>query len=502
MIVDDERAIRENLAKAIPFEEYGFSVCTTAVNGMQALEKLPEVQPDLIMLDVCMPIMDGLGFLQELRKSEYKDTMVIMLSGYSDFQYAQKAMRFGVRAYLTKPIEEEEIIPLLEEVSRELLQYQKEKNRGTIREYIYELEKMYKGGEEERDFFKDFYLMHTVVMSMQTAFEEENPYHVLHECIEQELDRYGNCIFQSRGAIYTYLLPKKILAEYEQSIGLFARHLLHQLKNNHMECVLLFDTFIFEYPETIFRQDYANHLYQMLTDVFYGERGYIEYSIELSRKNCKKLYGEEQFIEKLKKNLAELNKEALEQEWILLTTEIQKLHLQIEYLYEINYRIYYLLVELMSSKQAEDEEPIIQPPKWREYPFFSTFEKWKERQNNQIMEVLSFMEKSKKLSNLGICKEIVEYVHRHYREPISLKQVADLYFVNAVYLGRVFQKATGVGFKQYVNDLRIAEAKRLLTQTDKLIYEIANLVGYTESKYFVAKFTTEVGISPSEYRRG
>ena len=107
MIVDDESAVRENLPKAVPFEAWGFQVVGTASNGLDALDKVAQYKPDLILLDVCMPVIDGLGFLERLREGPYSEIRVIMLSGYSDFQYAQKAMRFGVRAYLTKPVDED-----------------------------------------------------------------------------------------------------------------------------------------------------------------------------------------------------------------------------------------------------------------------------------------------------------------------------------------------------------------------------------------------------------
>lgn len=97
MIVDDEMAIRTNLAKAIPFTEHGFQVTDVAANGEEALAMLATARPDLIFLDVCMPIIDGIGFLKELRTSEYKGLQVIMLSGYSEFSYAQKLFAMELR---------------------------------------------------------------------------------------------------------------------------------------------------------------------------------------------------------------------------------------------------------------------------------------------------------------------------------------------------------------------------------------------------------------------
>lgn len=90
MIVDDEKAIRENLAGIVNFEEYGFRLCGTARNGQDALARIPQCRPDVIFLDVCMPVMDGLAFLQELRKSKmpicpmwscFPDTAILNMPG-------------------------------------------------------------------------------------------------------------------------------------------------------------------------------------------------------------------------------------------------------------------------------------------------------------------------------------------------------------------------------------------------------------------------------------
>lgn len=96
MIVDDEKAIRENLPHAVDFEGHGFRVFSVAKNGKDALEKFLETPVDIVFLDICMPVMDGLGFLKELSiKKELKMPYVIMLSGYSDFEYARTAIRYG-----------------------------------------------------------------------------------------------------------------------------------------------------------------------------------------------------------------------------------------------------------------------------------------------------------------------------------------------------------------------------------------------------------------------
>jgi len=243
----------------------------------------------------------------------------------------------------------------------------------------------------------------------------------------------------------------------------------------------------------------------MLTDVFFGASRYLLYSPERYVTLPLRHHIEDRYLERLRKHLLSLDKghiEEAEKDFQELTEEIELAHLGMEYIQEISYRIYYLIIDVMASiNNTQKEEPILQRPEWRDYSFFITFGKWKDMNMLLIKEAFKFMESSHKMANLGVCGEVVEYIHRHYQESITIKQVADLSFINSTYLGRAFQKVIGIGFKQYLNDLRIAEAKRLLRQTDQLIYEIANQVGYTESKYFIEKFTKEVGISPSEFRR-
>ena len=120
LLIDDEKSIRDNLPLAVPFEAAGFTVAATASHGQEALDKLPAVTPALILLDVCMPVMDGLQFLRRLREGDHAGVRVVMLSGFSDFAYAKEAMKYGVKAYLTKPADEEEFLPLLAELRQEL----------------------------------------------------------------------------------------------------------------------------------------------------------------------------------------------------------------------------------------------------------------------------------------------------------------------------------------------------------------------------------------------
>ncbi len=108
LIVDDESLIRDGLKYIMDWEAAGFSVCGEASNGEEALHLIFSLHPDLVLMDIRMPKMQGLEVVKAARQQDFKGRFIIT-SGYSDFKYAQEAMRYGVEFYLTKPIEEEEL---------------------------------------------------------------------------------------------------------------------------------------------------------------------------------------------------------------------------------------------------------------------------------------------------------------------------------------------------------------------------------------------------------
>lgn len=113
LIIDDEPIIRQGLQSIIPWEEYGFRVCGEASNGKEGIQKINTLDPDLIIVDVRMPEMSGLDMLKEIKERRCK---AIILSGHSDFKYAQEAMEYDVDYYLLKPIDRQEFCEKVQSV--------------------------------------------------------------------------------------------------------------------------------------------------------------------------------------------------------------------------------------------------------------------------------------------------------------------------------------------------------------------------------------------------
>ena len=103
MLVEDEALVRESMAQNTNWEKFGFAPPHVFENGRQAADHLETVLPDVVITDICMPFLDGLE-LAKLVYERFPETIVVVLTGFSEFSYAQKAIRYHVHDYLLKPV--------------------------------------------------------------------------------------------------------------------------------------------------------------------------------------------------------------------------------------------------------------------------------------------------------------------------------------------------------------------------------------------------------------
>ena len=118
MLVDDEPFIMQGLSVLINWEELGYEIVKMAGNGGEAYEYLKNERVDLIIADISMPVMTGIELLERIREEKLSDAWFIILSGYNEFEYARKAIRYACMDYLLKPIGKEQLTELLNKVSQ------------------------------------------------------------------------------------------------------------------------------------------------------------------------------------------------------------------------------------------------------------------------------------------------------------------------------------------------------------------------------------------------
>jgi len=132
MIVDDEDKIRSGISSYFPWEDLGFKVVKLASNGQEAFEfMLGDERVDVILCDIMMPVMDGMELLKMMQESGISGVKVVILSGYREFEYARRAIQFGVREYLLKPTKYKELSATFTKIKQELDQENTEAANGS-----------------------------------------------------------------------------------------------------------------------------------------------------------------------------------------------------------------------------------------------------------------------------------------------------------------------------------------------------------------------------------
>lgn len=502
LLVDDEKSIRDLLPKVIPFKEHGFTVAATAVNGQEALAVLPKVQPDLILLDIRMPIMDGLAFLKELRASAYKDTQVVMLSGYSDFTYAKEAMRYGVKAYLNKPIDEEELYPILADVALLLDRQQGDTHRARMMRLNDLLRSALNDIPVPKAPFEGCTLLTLLLFPSSHGASEEHPLNVMKQVIHDFFHDEGTGLCMTRGCVSGYLVTPRMLDLWQGDSRAMIRDLHNALTQKGLDCALLYDTDSFaQAPDPITKRHFYKHESEMIADVFYSEKRTVFYTEEYEAQQAEMCFYKPE-IDQLTQALLNGETQTALKTFAAICEDMYKTRRSLHNLNDLNNRLSIIISDALTAAEANAEAMgSFMLPNWLELAYFTTFTSWQSNVKTMLENTCNYTRQQQALRRLGIGGEVLQYVRIHYREPLSLKQVAEMFFMNPSYLGKVFQNAAGISFKQYITALRMQEAKKLLVQTDKRIYEIANAVGYPESKYFIVKFEEQEGVSPSEYRK-
>ena len=119
LIVDDEYLVRRGVRETIDWQAIDVEIVGEATNGKQGLEAAIRLRPDVIFTDIRMPVMDGLEMIEKLKEADY-DGAIIIYSGYQDFEYARKALEFGVVTYLLKPFNNQDLVNKVREALAEL----------------------------------------------------------------------------------------------------------------------------------------------------------------------------------------------------------------------------------------------------------------------------------------------------------------------------------------------------------------------------------------------
>lgn len=505
-IADDEANIRDGLKCIIDWEELGFTVCGEAGNGEDALKDILRLNPSLVLIDMRMPKLYGLEVIEQVKKQGFSGTFVI-LSGYSDFKYAQTAMKFGVKYYLTKPMDEEE----LERVVKEVYDFiQAERQKKEDNEFFRRKSKK----EILQDIIKDE-VRYDLLNLAEVKLEAEVYQVVMYENFqigEVELPYQFADMFMvadnGNNSFEHFVVKGKnvLLLKGNFAIEKFQRFLKHYESVPQKGSPL--DTLFISYGSAVTDIRELKNSYEqaaaLLGRRFFCEKGqhvlgYKELPAEQKEKRSMDRSQVETYCAALTDYLQTFNRRKVQETLRELEDYLYCVNTDISAVKLFATDLYLQIKETMTHRYNgvtipfDSNQDIIAFINAQHYLYEIT-----DYFAEQFEEVMNSIGNS---SRDSVLDDILYYIEHNYPSNIKLESIAALFGYNSSYLGKIFNKNVGESFNSYVDQVRIKHAIELLVENKHKVYEIAEMVGYKNVDYFHKKFKKYVGESPAEYRK-
>lgn len=479
MFVDDEYMILEGLKMIVNWAELGFEVVHTAKSATEALAYLENHEIDLLITDINMPEMSGIE-LVKLAQQQTKDFFTIILSGYQEFEFVKKGMQLGVKNYLVKPVNKEELKKSVLEIHTELEKRQQQKEQ---KEFYRETGLILWLNDELNDGEFEGLLK-------QFSSSTLPPYTPLLFSGEKELLEAVAEYFLNRGqqmAVYGRFSENQLILIYSgnrQQLLLLVRELEHHFSGEHWQMIV---------GETIEEWESLYKSYEKIKQVqslqaFYPDLLPHERILKVDTVNKE---GELPFLS-FNKALMIGDIKTIRQELDKIFDQLLAAQADPEQVKYISFLLFTDIYRQSSALSSEDYETIIADI----------------RKGNTIVELRRLfdriLEKTKEQTNQKRYSETVQHaidiINNDYTEEISLKSAAESLHLSVVYLGQLFKKETELSFNQYLNLVRIKKAQHLLLHTQQTINEISEVIGYNNTNYFSKMFKKLNGITPKEFR--
>lgn len=482
MIIDDEKYIRKSIRNRMDWEKFGITEIEEAGNGEEALALLDEFNPQIVLVDIRMPKMDGLAFIEEAKKT-HPDIDYVILSAYSDFSYAKSAIKLGVEAYLLKPVDEEELGKLLQE----LLHKRKEEKLSRISRNI----QTEPGGQE-------IPLHHKWVTALAFYSEKDEEYGARIEAVmKTETEQHQNCFSYylrdcSRSTCYVFLLNTE--TGTQELAGRCAERVMEWIGDPDLLAAV---------SQAFEREGLQKAVSQSISylkrKIFQPGKRLISHSVWETRDYTE---AEKKFRQNLERVYAQISKgefECVKDELGDLVDTLLTEQNSIAFIEEGIDEILVLLKHLPNEASGDmDFNVLFHDFRSIDYLLvYHTVDELRERLQSLIRRLIDMVMHRERED---VVEKIKEYIERNYGDTLSVSWLADKYGLNVSYLSTLFKERTGINLVSYIEGIRMEKAKELLKGRQWSVTDIAIHTGYTNSNYFSKVFKKYTGISPREFR--
>ena len=500
-IVEDEVRIREGLYKLLGKLGDEYEIAGEAADGLEGLELCRSKKPDLVITDVQMPNMDGLQMLQAI-SDEGLDIKAIVLSAYSEFEYARTAMKLGVTEYLLKPVNIGDFSKALESIRHQIEEDKRKKPVavGTLDQVMRDiLGGRMSSDEEVIDYLNRNYGItkdqNFVVLCDYLGSRYDEQLKKEQKELSSALSLYEDIDYiildtEYRKSLITVIYRYKSAADLERWIQY---QLFHKPGGSYAmgftECTGLSglgscigDLFPFMDWNISFEEDVLIS-YPKITKV---QTALCVYPQDLEAKMKTAICASDHAREK---ELMEEFRDTFHDGKVYDPKEIK----------ECFVRFIWSIIEI-AKDVGNTEVGKLQQQKLLDSIMNARLKSELTTVCDGILDMLKVKETESDSETLTV-RRAKSMIHEFYHTGITLDEIAERLGITPEYLGTQFHKETGENFSTYIRNYRIGKAKELLVGTGMKLYEIAERVGYADPKYFSKVFRDVTGMLPAEYRK-
>jgi len=526
VIVDDERIIRDTLKNTFKWDEFGITEVYEAPDGEDALKIIKNKKPDIILTDIKMPVIDGLK-LSSTVKEQFKNAVIIVLSGFDEFNLVREALNIGVFDYLLKPVREEElkkVIGKAVELVRENME--KEIEQRTISQRIVEgnlaikdrflntlILNNYREDDltycklkdlgvkiEFRNYFVSIFRLDSDCrencikkgFDMQLLMFSVN--NIIDECCSRITGNYelfitaeNDSVLVMEGLEHNSDVFLKLMSEIREGIKIF------------LEADVVIGVSVNYYHASSIKASY-DQARELVEKKLYFGCDVMTISPEREEDLLSLFFKEREktFVNSIYSCDNEKANSIIEE----IFDQVLKIQLPLKQVKMLNVSIVKCILGVLDEIGYEADGLAGNSKNiYEKVDALKSIESFIAFAKDVIYKAVEAVKRRNAVRKKKLIDGILKYIDEHFYEELTLSSLSEKFYINYTNLSKMFKEDVGKLFSKYLVDLRISRAKEMLKGSGMKIYEISEAVGYTDVRYFTKLFKDLEGVTPQEYRR-
>lgn len=496
LIVDDERLIRVSIRQRVNWEKLGLTVAGMAGNGLEALQFIEQKRPDIVLVDIRMPLMDGLALIKEVRRKDIVGVHFVIISGYNDFDYARQAIRLGVSDYIQKPVDEQE----LENALRSIISGME--NKATVTDHgLVPPERNDNPCNADEIAYCNAWL-HGQPISGEDAFKHlGGPEYCLIQAVSTARLKPVLALKALEHAVGTANIGTSHLffadSVYPEQLWVLisGSALVPRSFVNKLTSAGGFDAVVTPVFSDLAELPRLNNLTwtNLIHRLFKPMRPFVRLCVaELQpdsrlRATFQKMnsYLEEMICEHDLKGVTDTIRHIFDDCLIPAASPI----LLDRFIFSYST----MLVQAIGNGDSSRRQVVLTD-------ILLTASSFEDLRMSLVSYASRVLGESAKSYPQDIIERIHQYIDQNFDDDLTLTEISKYFHLNACYLSQMFKAHSGNRLSEYIESVRIEKSRALLGIPNISVADAAARVGYSDANYFSKVFKKNTGMSPTQYQ--